>query len=433
MFPTFCDEGNFFIGLKDLVPGSNVNILFQLAEATADSESVRENVQWYYLENNTWKMLRTGFEVLNDDTDGLTTSGIIKFSLPANITNENSILPKGLHWIRASIPCTSRSVSEIIGIHTQAVRATFTNEAVNDKLRLAKPLEAGAVSKLQIADASVKKITQPYESFGGRIPEEEGHFYIRVSELLRHKNRAIQKFDYERLVLEAFPQIFKVKCINHSYALDAGKFINDFPVAPGYVLIATIPDLNQLKAAQSFEPKVPVSLLEQIEKYLKKITSPFVRMRIMNPRYEKVNFCIRVKLQQGKDEVYYKEELEKDIREFLAPWAIGEFEKLAFGQPISRSDLIRFIESKDYIDYIIDLRMIHEDTLKDIKTEAGNQPEIVPISPRSILIAGSIDVCIDQPGCETWCICGDPANENKEPCCDHPIIPVRVQPYTEIV
>jgi hypothetical protein len=114
-------------------------------------------------------------------------------------------------------------------------------------------------------------------------------------------------------------------------------------------------------------------------------------------------------LQPGKDEVYYKEELQKDIREFLAPWAVGEYEKLAFGQPISRSDLIRFIESRNYIDYIIDLRMIHEeDSLKGIKSAAGNVNQIEPISPRSILIAGSIDVCIDQPGCETWCICGDP-------------------------
>jgi len=426
LFPTFCDEGNFFIGLQNLVPGSNVNILFQLAEATADSESERESLVWYYLQNNEWKLLRTGFEVLNDDTDGLTTSGIIKFSLPANMTNENSILPKGLHWIRASIPCKSKSVAEIIGIHTQAVKATFTNDDANDKLRLDHPLEAGSVAKLKVADASVKKIAQPYESFGGQIPEEEGHYYIRVSELLRHKNRAIQKFDYERLVLEAFPKIFKTKCINHTYALDAGSYINDFPIAPGYVLIAVIPDLNQLKAAQSFEPKVPVSLLEQVEAYLKKITSPFVRLKIMNPRYEKVNFCIRVILLPGKDEVYYKEQLALDIKTFLAPWAIGEYEKLAFGQSVSRSDMIRFLESRDYINYIIDFRMIHEDKNADINGLSGNVQEILPISARSILVAGAVDVCIDQPGCEQWCLCGDVAgNINNQPCCDHPAIPIR--------
>ncbi len=419
LFPTFCDEGNFFIGLQNLVPGSTLSILFQLSEATADSESEREALVWYYLQNNEWKLLRNGFEVLHDDTNGLTSSGVIKFSMPANMTNENSVMQSGLYWIKAAIPCKSKSVAEIIGIYTQAIKASFTNEDANDKLRLDQPLEAGSVAKLKVADAAVKKVSQPYESFGGRKPEEEGHYYIRVSELLRHKNRAIQKFDFERIVLESFPTIFKAKCINHTYALDAGSYINDFTIAPGYVLLAVIPDLNQLKAAKSFEPKAPVSLLEQIEASLKKQTSPFVRLSVMNPRYEKVNICIRVKLLPDKDEVYYKEQLSVDIRTFLAPWAIGDYEKLSFGQPVSQSDMVHFIESLDYIDYIIDLKMAHE--MDNIRKK-----NIKPVTARSILIGGTIDICIDHPGCESWCGCADPAEKGiTSGCCDHPPIPIR--------
>lgn len=425
LFPTFCDEGNLFLGIKDLVPGSNVHILFQLAEATADSESEREELQWYYLENNNWKQLRPGFEILNDDTNGLTTSGIIKFLLPANMTNENTVLPAGLHWIKAAIPQKSRSVSEITGIHAQAVKAVFTNEEANDKLRLNTPLPAGSVAKLKEADTSIKKINQPYDAFDGRVPEEENHYYIRVSELLRHKNRAIQKYDYERLVLEAFPQVYKAKCINHSYALDAGKYINDFPVAPGYVTVAVIPDLNQLKAAENPEPKSPVSLLEDIAAYLKKHISPFIRLSVKNPRYEKVNFCLRIKLLPGKDEVYYKEQVKQDIRELLAPWAVGEYDKLSFGQPVNRSEIIRLLESRDYLDYIIDLRMVHADRdipLSDPGAVSGN--DIVPISPRSILVAGNIDVCIDGFNCEQWEKCTDVTTGQEIPCCDNPVMPV---------
>ena len=70
----------------------------------------------------------------------LTTSGIVKLATPAGMSKENTILPKGLHWIRASVPKNSPAVSETIGIHAQAMRATFTNDAANDKLRLATPL-----------------------------------------------------------------------------------------------------------------------------------------------------------------------------------------------------------------------------------------------------------------------------------------------------
>jgi hypothetical protein len=403
LVPAHCDEGTLFIGLKDLVPGSNVNMLFQLAEATADSESDYEKVAWHYLDNNQWKPLREGFEMLDDATDGLTTSGIIKFGLPANMTRDNTILPKGLHWIKASVPKNSRTVSETIAIYTQAIRATFTNDDVNDKLRLDQPLAAGSISRLNEADANLKKLIQPYDSFGGRVPEAEGHFYVRVSEMLRHKGRAIQKFDYERLVLELFPQVFKAKCINHSFALNGYKYKNDFPIAPGYVLLVVIPDLKQLKAAQSFEPRVPVSMLDDIEEQLKNLTSPFVRLRAMNPRYEKIHFCLTVKLVLGKDENYYKEKLKQDLREFLAPWSVGQFEKLTFGQCVSRSEVVRFLEARDYVDYIIELLMRHnEDNWPDKLNEKELVKPICPKTPRSILIAGDVDVCIRQDICEDW-------------------------------
>lgn len=416
LFPTFCEEGNLFLGLKDLQPGSNLNLLFQLAEATADSESERIPVQWYFLENNTWKPLRKGFELLEDETDGLTATGVIKFSVPANISKENTILPKGLHWIKVAIASNNLSVSSTIAIYTQTVRATFQNEEINDQLRLSQPLPAGSLAKLNEADASVKKVTQPFESYGGRVSEAAGHFYVRISELLRHKDRAIQKFDYERIALEAFPQLYKVKCINHSFALNAHRYQNDVPVAPGYVILAVIPDLSILKAAQEFEPTVPVGLLARVQEFLLQRTSPFVRLRIMNPRYEKVNFCLKVKLYAGKDESFYKEKLKQHLKEFLAPWAIGQYDKLSFGQCVNQSDIVGFLESLDYLDYLIELRMQHEEQGGDIRLT--DEKQICPISPRSILIAGDIDVCILQQDCDHW------GNTRQYPACTNGSLPI---------
>lgn len=421
LFPTYCDEGTLFIGLKGLEPGSNLHLFFQLAEATADSESERQDIRWSYLDNNQWKSLRPGFEVLDDATDGLTMSGIVKLALPENMTHENTILPKGLHWIKAAIPANSRSVSETIGVYTQAIRATFANSATNDQLRFSAPLEAGSVSRLQEADASVKQVVQPFESFGGRVPEEEGSYYVRASELLRHKGRAIQKFDYERLALEAFPQLFKVKCINHSFSLNAHRYINDYPLAPGYVTLALIPDLNQLKASRQFEPRVPVSLLEQVERYMRQRTSPFVRFKAVNPRYEKVDFCLRVKFYPGKDENYYQEKLAEALREFLAPWAVGVYDKLSFGQCVHRSDIIRFLENLDYLDYVLELNMRHEEDRNEEQEKEqmkiwmdSKTDSVCPLTPRSILIAGDINICIPAKDCPDW--------DYKNPCRNEPVL-----------
>lgn len=422
LFPSFCDEGSLYIGLKDLAPGSTLSLLFQLAEATADSESERENVKWYYLSNNQWRLLRKGFEVLNDGTDGLTTSGVIKFAIPETINTGNTILPANLHWIKAAIPMKSASVSEVIGIHTQAVSVTFTNEEANDKQRLAEPMKNGSISKLKDADASVKKVSQPYDAYGGQVPEEQGQFYTRVSELLRHKDRAIQKWDYERLVLEAFPQLHCVKCINHTYGLDANLYTRDFTIAPGYVLLGVIPDINKLQSGGAVEPRVPVSLLEQISDFLKKRTSPFVRLKVMNPRYEKVNICMKVKFYLGKDENYYKEKLQQELREFIAPWITGNQENLRFAQCLNRSDFIRFLETRDYVDYITDLKMTHEEDTGGIPT--NELQEVCPKTPRSILIAGKMDICIQQDDCEKWEPCDNAPEGEQRRCCEQPPYPV---------
>jgi hypothetical protein len=413
MFPVLCDEGTLFVGLEGLVPGNNVNFLFQLAEATANSESNAANVYYSYLAGNQWQPLRPGFEVLNDGTEGLTRTGILKLALPGNMTDNNTVMPKGLFWIKAAVAQNVEGVSETIVIQTQAVSATFINTPASDQTRMGTPLAAGSLSRLATADSHIKSIGQPYPGFDGAPPEQLGSYYVRVSELLHHKGRSIQKFDYERLVLQKFPVIFKAKCINHSFALDGDRYKNDFPIAPGYVVLAVIPDLNQLMAGNSLQPKVPVSILEDIFTYISGLISPFVRFRAMNPRYERINFCITVRLLPDMDANFYQAQLAIDLSQFLAPWSVGQYDKLTFGQPVYRADVVGFIEGLYYIDYIMDLQLFSE-----FETAPPLNPHLVIYgkTPRSILIGGDIEVMALTPTCEQW---------KKRPACPNVPVPVR--------
>lgn len=385
LLPVCCHEGTLFIGLDRLQPYGNLNLLFQLAEATADSESEKADVEWYYLSSNSWKPLRKGFEILNDDTDGLTRSGIIKIAVPGDINIVNTVMPAGTYWLKAAIPENVAAICETIGVHTQAALATFTVQPDNDPMRLGEVLKAGSIAKLAEADAHIKTVTQLYDAFNGQLPEADGHFYVRVSEQLRHKGRAIQSFDYERLVLEAFPQLYKAKCINHTLGLGAKVYQQDLVAAGGYVVLAVIPDLRQLAAGNLMEPKAPLSLLEKIHTYIKQRSSPFVRLKVANPRYEKVSVDIAIQLYKGKDEKYYTDKLKTDLQQFFAPWAIGKLDKLSFGQIVYQADVVRFVEQLDYVDYVECLTMQHE-----LETAPAQQME--PHTPRSILVSGSITV-----------------------------------------
>ena len=104
---------------------------------------------------------------------------------------------------------------------------------------------------------------------------------------------------------------------------------------------------------------------------------------------------------KGKDEKYFKEKMEQDIRTFLAPWAVGEYSKLKFGQCINHSDLVGFLESRDYLDYILDLQWGQgSDWDNGLTKEEKQQPDICPKTPRSILIGGRIDICVLPKDCE---------------------------------
>jgi hypothetical protein len=89
------------------------------------------------------------------------------------------------------------------------------------------------------------------------------------------------------------------------------------------------------------------------------------------------------------------------------------YDKLSFGQCINQSDIVQFLETLSYLDYIIELKMQHEDD--EVNNKPIEQYSICPITPRSILIAGKIDICILQQDCEKW-------NEEAEPCENEPIL-----------
>jgi hypothetical protein len=367
LLPTFSDQeapgrqapirnrGNLFIGLHDLVPGSNLHLLFQLAEATADSDLDRETVRWYYLRGNEWVRLRPGFDVLADETNGLVASGVVKVSVPPDITRgDHTVMPAGLYWLKAAVAGNPAAVSETIGVHARAARATFNLEPGGDTSRLAEPLPAGSIGALVVTEPAIASVQQPYEGFGGRPLEAPADFYARVSEHLRHKGRAIAPFDYERLVLDAFPELSLVRCISATAGFSHQRHAQP---APGCVTLVVMPDVTKLKLTSQFKPKTPVSVLERVKAFLRSRTSPFVRLSVMNPEYKEVDIDVEVAFMPGKDERFYSARLAEELRVYLTPWFANNPERVALGNEISRSDVLLFIERLDYVDYVAGLTL----------------------------------------------------------------------------
>lgn len=375
-------EGELYIGIKDLNPPQNISILFQMAEGSADPELPKQEVYWSYLSNNEWIKFDVT-EIISDTTDGLIKSGIIEFSIPSEATNDNSILPSGVHWIKAAVDQNSGAVCDCIEIIAQALKAVYVNNG-NDPNFLAVPISSDTISGLKTKDASVKKVNQPYSSLGGKTEESDEQFYTRVSERLRHKNRGITIWDYEKLVLQEFPSVYKVKCVNHSvYIPKASEF------APGYVSVIVIPNLLNKNAVNPLEPRASVGELNDIKEFLQAKISPFAAetIQVLNPLYEKIKVEFNVQFNSGIDYGYYSKVLEEDIIKFLSPWAYGETSELNFGGIVYKSVILNFVEEREYVDFVTDFKMIHITEDADGKPKEEYKDEIETTSMRSILVS----------------------------------------------
>ncbi|MEO1628734.1 MAG: hypothetical protein AAFV25_26535, partial [Bacteroidota bacterium] len=340
--PRYSANGYLYLGLESLQAGSVLTLYFQIAEGTADPalDFEKRDLSISVLVNNEWQALNVS-EVLSDTSGGLQYTGIVKLNIPKQITAHNSLLTKGLHWIsiemayQKGLPDRAEWFPGILGINTQAVSATF-DDRDNDVGHYEKALAADSISSLVVKNAAVKKLHQPYSSFLGKPKESPINFFKRSSERLRHKNRSINIWDYERLILEAFPAIYKVKCLNHSNALT--------DIAPGEVYLVVISDMRNSNVGNPLQPLTSVRVMDQIEAYLLQHCNPFLQLKVANPIFEQVKVTFDVGFHSGYDEGFYKRQLNIDIVQYLSPWAYDKGEDIIIGGKIYASSILTFIE-----------------------------------------------------------------------------------------
>ncbi len=403
LLPRFDNEGELFIGFEKLLTDQTLPILFQVAEGSANPLTEKEPVQWYYLgQNNEWTAF--GKEDIVDSTNGLIKSGIIKFSISGEAVAQNTLMGADLHWLRATVKTQTQAICNLIDVVAQASVAQFFDYKKTGNY-YKQTLQANTISKLVIPEASVKKIEQPYASFGAKPKENDSSFYRRVSERLRHKSRAITMWDYERIVLQQFPEIYKVKCINHTQIIEHSTITpvtyTDNELKPGYSLVVPIPSLQNKNAYDPLRPYTSLGTLNDIKQYLAGKISPHVNLDVRNPQFEEIQLAFNVQYLTD-DEVLYTKQLKKDIEQFMAPWAFDPSTDIEFGGKVSKSVLINFIEERPYVDYVSCMKMyqINENG------KSNDIEEAIASSSRSVFVSVKSDDPVNSHVInETVCEC----------------------------
>lgn len=389
LFSEVLHEGALYIGVQDLEPPQRLSLLFQTVDGSANPLKPENTLEWAYLINNEWENFK-GQEV-DDKTHNLTGSGIIGLAVPEKANTSHTILPSGFHWFRMAVKEHVDALNDLLSIDAQAATVKFLPQN-NDPQFLAQTLEPNTISKLKFSQGAIKKISQPYPSFEGKSEETREHFYVRVSERLRHKDRASTMWDYEHLVLEHFPNVYKVKCINHTkLCRDLNQqVISDNELSPGYVLVVPVPFVLPGNAMNPLRPFMDKKTMTAIDRYLRTRISPFIRLEVQNPKIEEVQIQCHVAFtDEIADKAFYKEELEQALIRYLTPWAYGEGVEISFGGRWHKSAIINFVEELEYVDFVKDFKMYHKADIEqhDHSWTKIDQEVVEATTARSILVS----------------------------------------------
>ncbi len=365
--------GHLDIGIRELQPGQQLSLLFIMEEGTGNTNFDPPEVQWSYLTKDNdglsdeWKPFREGaifFDGTKADPNSensLLQSGIIKFTTSPTMTgNSTTKQPgSGLYWIRATV--IERQLGQRIialpnikSIVAQAESATFQNQN-NTLNHLNVGLPAETITKLVNQVPALKKVKQPLPSQGGGSAEDRNAYYRRVSERLRHKDRAVNIWDYERIILEAFPEVIHAKTLSHTS--------KNCEIDPGKVLVAVFPDLINRPDINPFKPGLSIGKLEAIEGLLRTKANLFLycdeNIQVVNPFYDliKVKCCVRFR--QGVPPLLHVAKLNEDLHGFLAPWLVDPQTDIHFSGSINKSAILNFMEEREYVDVVSSFEVFH--------------------------------------------------------------------------
>lgn len=378
LMPQYGYEGNLFIGLSASQLAGTLTLFFHLAEDMAEEMAPESNaINWFYLCDNRWKPLEK-VQILSDSTDGFLSSGVVTLNIPSEISRHNSVMPDNIFWLRASTRRDMLSFCSAYSVQAHAVK--LTHHTGNNRSAQTKIADA-AKWQTMVSIPGVGRITQAGKRLAGTPGETRQQLITRVSEQLHHKNRASTPRDYERLILQQFSSVYKVKCFPNM--VSSGSYPR-----PGHLLIVVVPYLRQ--GERQGCPKAMMNSVElgRIRKFVQHLASPFATIEVRNPSYEQVQVRCSVKFKSEAMGGHYLNRLDKAVADYICPWEKTGY-KARFGWSIRQKDIESYIRGLEYVEYVTNFSMLH--ITEDGKGgyylyDSANTSAVTPDSSREVVI-----------------------------------------------
>ncbi len=363
LFPDYKNISYAFLGFTKLNPGETLTILFNItSQVKSMTPSSNSKVNYQYLSLDGWKEL-------NLDADGtydLEQSGIIQFVVPKDISDQSTLMPKDVFWLRVAEPIDRINKAEIranfVGIHAVPVQRTIDTQTDLEQI------EAGIIKSAIDSTSSVKKIQQPIPSFGGREAETKSQSIQRAAYRLNNKNRAVTLGDIENLILQSFNGLYQAIAVPmRHYNQNENNILK----------VVTIPFTNSI-GDHPYRPLVLPAMMREILEFSKKLCPPSMKLKIVNPDFYFIKVTVMVLFNNQNDIGVLSKELNSDLNFYLSPWLKNNpFD----GTQSNVKNLAAFVSSRPYVEKVGALTF----SIKD-KEDKGNEIPPNKIYPWNLVV-----------------------------------------------
>jgi len=346
LIPKFDNLGEFIIGMDNVQAPQTLNLLIEVKKSENTGYEFSQKLDWLYASTNGWKKF-TPSQILYDETLSLMKSGVISLTLPQDISNAFNYFNDDKFYIKAVSKNKADQFSLIKAVHNNGVSLT---EVVPEdaSIEFTPHRELGSVQELATPVTGVIRINQPLDSFGGNKKENDLQFYKRISQLLRHKNRPVTKWDIEKFLLEKFNWLMHVKCISEEVQDDFSE---------NHLKILCMKKIDESQNID--EIKLNGADIVEIKNLLYQYCSPFLKIEIINPFFEDLLIKCKIKFSNMSGGKAINE-LNREFFKYICPWINGDSE---ISTLFKKSEIIQFIKSRPYVSFVTGLSIIHFKTL----------------------------------------------------------------------
>lgn len=348
LFPQTNHPGQITFEIIGSEPPQVLSLFFLLRDNINDNTfTAMPSIGWEYCVNDEWNEFPAD-AVIRDGTNGFMNSGIVVLDLPEMLRHDHYYLQGGVIQIRAYANDHAEIVARAIGVTTQAAEVERVLTNGHEK---STPVPEGTITDVTGSFQGLSTISQPLPSYGGSSPEDRESMIIRVSELLKHRGKAVASRDFERLILQRFSEVRMVNCL-------PGVSTENNARDPGNVLIAVIPDVRRYPDTSRFRPRFSAGKLYEIESFLKGKTSEFATAEVRNPRYERITLRCTVRFTRGLEGGLYLKKLNHEISNYISPWCYDDDIAIEFGSSLDLTSITGFIHSRPYVEMVTGLSAV---------------------------------------------------------------------------